>query len=596
VTVRRARPARLGPALRAALTWSMIGLLMGCAGLPDSGQSGPGRALVGFAREPLRVAPPTLPPGADPTAVVVGFLRAGTGFDGDHAVARTYLTSAAASGWSPARGAVIYPDDASLDIRVTGTGDRRRVVVAAPVWATISQDGELDLARPGSRAEHRFALVRDGTQWRIDGVDPGLGLWLARYGFDRSFAPVRILFRVTGTRALVPEIRWFGWTRVGLATAVVRAVLAGPSPYLATTATTGAPPGTNLAVDAVPTSGGVAKVDLSAAALQASPDQRSQLWAQLGSSLRQLPNVSDVEITVDGVPYNLNGAADPPAAGDLGFAEDVRVRGPALVLGAGRIWRIDAASDALVPGAGERFDDRPDASGLRAVAALGSPGVLVGVDRTGRTLLSQAAAAGRVVLGRAKDLIDPALDRSGWAWTADRAASGALLVAPAGAGAGVVSGQRPGLRALRPRWLAGRTVLALDVSREGSRMAVVSADAFGRVRLDVAGIARAPDDAPQGVGVARTTGRSLRDISDVSWADRTNLVVVAGAGPGTKRIYQLEVGGLVTALPPVAGPVQVQAGDGLRDVYAVTARGRVVVHSGNGWRDLGRGSSITVPE
>jgi hypothetical protein len=578
-----------------AVAGSVIGLLVGCAGLPDSGRSGPGRDLEELAREPLRVAPPTPRAGADPTAVVTGFLRAGAGFDGDHAVARSYLTSAAASRWSPAQGAVVYPDDASLDIRVTGAGDRRQVVVAAPVWATISQDGELDLARPGVRAEHRFDLARDGVRWRIEGVDPGLGLWLARYGFDRSFAPVRILFLVTGSRALVPEIRWFGRTRGGLATAVVRAVLAGPPPYLATTATTGAPPGTNLAVDAVPTSGGVAKVDLSASALQALPDQRSQLWAQLGASLRQLPNVSDVEITVDGVPYDLDGAADPPVGGDLGFSEDVRVQGPALVLGAGRIWRIDAASDALTPGAGERFDDLPDVSGLRAVAAQGSPGVLVGVDRTGRLLRSQAAAAGRVVLGRAKNLIDPVLDRSGWAWTADRASTGGLLVAPA-AGPGLVSGQKPGLRAVRPQWLAGRTVLALDVSREGSRIAVVSADPLGRVRLDVAGIARAPDGAPQGVAVARATGRSLRDVSDVSWADRTNLVVVARTSSGARRIYQLEVGGLVTALPRVAGPVQVQAGDGLRDVYAVTARGRVLVRSGNGWRDLGPGSSITVPE
>ena len=67
----------------------------------------------------------------------------------------------------------------------------------------------------------------------------------------------------------MPDLRWFAGSRAGLATAMVRALLAGPAPYLRGAVTSGAPGMTTLGVDAVPTSGGTAQIDLSSSALAA---------------------------------------------------------------------------------------------------------------------------------------------------------------------------------------------------------------------------------------------------------------------------------------------------------------------------------------
>ena len=71
--------------------------------MPDSGQAGAGREIGDISADPLRIVPEGPAPGAEPAAVVSGFLRAGAGFDDDHAVARSYLTTEASSVWNPGR-------------------------------------------------------------------------------------------------------------------------------------------------------------------------------------------------------------------------------------------------------------------------------------------------------------------------------------------------------------------------------------------------------------------------------------------------------------------------------------------------------------
>ena len=147
---------------------------------------------------------------------------------------------------------------------------------------------------------------------------------------------------------------------------------------------------------------------------------------------------------------------------------------------------------------------------------------------------------------------------------------------------------------LRPDWLAGRSVVAVDVSRDGSRLAVVSRASDGSTRLDVAGVVRIEDGAPASLAQAWQVGQPLRSVADVSWADRTTLVVLGG-NPGQLQPHQVEVGGMVVALPKVKGAVGLWAGAGVQSVYAVTSAGQVAVRSGNGWRTLGPGTAITIP-
>ncbi len=590
----RSRPAAHRPAALALALLCCLGVAACGGGMPDSGPAGPGRVIGEISSDPLRVAPDGPAPGAEPAGVVAGFLHAGAGFDDDHAVARTFLTPEASGVWDPGQGTVVYPDDTSVHITTEAQGTDREVVVTAPVWATIDGSGQLALARAGTTTSTTFTLSRVRDEWRISGLRPDLGLWMPRYEFERAYTPLRLSFVATGARVLVPDLRWFAGSRAGLATAMVRALLAGPAPYLRGAVSSGAPPMTTLGVDAVPTADGTAQIDLSSSALAASPEQRQQLWAQLTTTLRQLPNVSAISLTAEGAAYPVAGLPDRGSGADLGYTDDVRVEGPVLVASEGRLRQVDVGTGALTEPPAGRFTDL-DVSGLRAVTAGPEAELLVGVDVTGHRLVTVAAATPRAVLLSGADLTNPVIDPNGWAWTADRQRAGEVAVVASTSSAAAAAGTGSEPRTLRPAWLAGRRVQSLDVSRDGARLAVVSWSADGSTRLDVAGILRDRSGRPTGLAPARGTARSLTEIRDVSWADRTNLAVLAGP-VGHVLPYQVEVGGLVSALPPVPDAQTVSAGDGLRAVYLVTSGGRVLVRTGNGWRTVGPGTSVTIPQ
>ncbi|GAA4347059.1 LpqB family beta-propeller domain-containing protein [Angustibacter luteus] len=572
----------------------LAGALTACgAAMPDSGVAGAGRPVGDSLREPLQIAPQGPRPEAGPTEIVGGFLSAGAGSDEDHAVARTFLDGDALERWRPNQGTVVY-DDKSLTVTAHGSGTTRRVVVSAPVYATIDASGRFVAAAPGTTDSTTFQVRRLGQVWRVETLATDFGLWMSRYEFERAYTPLRVAFVAIGTHHLVSDLRWFTGPRASLATQAVRAVLNGPPDYLRGAVATGFPPGTTLGVDAVPTSGGTAAVDLSTRALAATPDQREQLFAQLLETLRQLPNVTDVSVTAGGGAFPIPGVEPGGSDADLGFRAEVPVSGPVLVLSDGRLMSADPAAGTISPDVTGRFAGRLDVSSLRSIAAGPQDDALVGVDVSGRRLLSVSAQADPEPLTSGGDLVPPVIDPSGWAWTADRAGTGGVVVTPATRSNAVAPATDESVVPLRPDWLAHQRVIAVDVSRDGSRLAVVSRAPDGSTRLDVAGIVRNEEGAPTSLAQPFQVGRPLRSVADVSWADRTTLVVLGG-NPGQRQPYQVEVGGRVVALPKLKGAVGVWAGSGVQSVYAVTSAGQVAVRSGNGWRTLGPGTAITIP-
>jgi hypothetical protein len=123
---------------------------------------------------------------------------------------------------------------------------------------------------------------------------------------------------------------------------------------------------------------------------------------------------------------------------------------------------------------------------------------------------------------------------------------------------------------------------------------VVSAAADGTTRLDVAGVVRGDAGRPSALAQPWQIGQSLPSVTDVSWADRTTLVVLGGQA-GQRQAYQVEVGGVVSPLQKVNGAVGVFAGSGLASVYVTLSNGHVAVRVGSGWRNLGPGTSVTIP-
>lgn len=587
----------VGRAVARALVAVLAVLTLGaCAGLPDSGPAGPGRDVAEAPVEPLRVAPAGPRPGAEPQEIVGGFLNAGAGFDDDHVVARSFLSGAARQTWTPGQKVIVFPDDASLTMTVRGTTSPVQVEVRTPVTATIDAEGRFVQSSPGSQAHAVFTLSNSSGQWRISVLDESFGLWLPQYQLDRAFSPLRLYFVATGMRALVPDLRWVPGPRPALATALVRQLIAGPPDYLRGAVSSGIPIGTRLAVEAVPTTDGIAQVDLTGTALEASPEQRVAIWAQLTATLRQLPSVSGVHITVNGAAFPIPGVSGTSAQDDQGYRDDVRVTGAPIVLSDGRLLRVDVGTGTVDERSQGSSSGLPPAPGIRSVSASPQATFVVGVSTGGTRLVRLRSDGSGLTLASGKALVDPAVDARGWTWTADVAAPGRLTAVAPVPGADPTALPDKARHVLTVPWLEGRTVRALDVSRDGARIAVVSTGPDGTDRLDVGGIVRDATGQPVQLAANLVVGRNLQRPSDVAWGDRTSLVVLGRGDKGAVTPYELVVGGTATALAPAPGIVGVAVGDGLRAVYLTTSAGTVLVRSGSGWRTVGQGRAVTVPQ
>ena len=106
-------------------------VLAGCASIPTSGpiQQGVEVGIEGNDQV-IRVIARPPQPDMTPTQIVSGFLQASASFEGDHAVARQYLTREAAASWNPSSRVDVYdgvptivPDGvADVDLTATRVG------------------------------------------------------------------------------------------------------------------------------------------------------------------------------------------------------------------------------------------------------------------------------------------------------------------------------------------------------------------------------------------------------------------------------------------------------------------------------------------
>ena len=90
-----------------------------------------------------------------------------------------------------------------------------------------------------------------------------------------------------------------------VASALMKALLDGPSEWLAPAVTSAIPPDTTLSVESVTITDGIAEVRLSETLLALSDPERSLLAAQIVYTLKQAGGVRGVLITVNGQPYRV---------------------------------------------------------------------------------------------------------------------------------------------------------------------------------------------------------------------------------------------------------------------------------------------------
>ncbi|MGV8977963.1 MAG: LpqB family beta-propeller domain-containing protein [Cellulomonas sp.] len=539
----------------------VVALLLGaCAAIPTSGAVGLGVTKV---TEPGPLSPlgERPDPGAGPVAIVQGFLRASAaGFsrdpsadvNNDFSVAREYLAGEARGTWRPREHVVVYPTSSIPEITLVSD---TQVQVKLSVAARIDANGQYAEAAPGAQESLVFDLVEDSSkQWRISVLDDGVVL--SAPSFEQVYRSAAIYFLSPDNTYLVPDVRWFPVRN--LATSVVQALLAGPSEWLRDGVRTAVPDGVALTPDAVPIAAdGTAAVGLSGAAL-ADAAQRALLLAQIEATLR-IPRVSGVQVTAGGVPLTTTPAV---------LQRGVDAEAPLEALQGDVLATM--SKGALVP-----VDGVGSLAGLSAHdAARDEAGTLrVLLSGSGSLVLAPTPDGTAKVLLAAPGLVAPSVDRLGWAWTAHAGAGGSLDAVRA-------DGQ---LVAVNADWLAGRTVRALRVSRDGTRIAVLSSGADG-LTLDVAAVMRDDKGRPQHLGVALGVGSTLVDATRVVWVDDVTLGVLGRSGASTAAAYHLvPLAGQTVALPTLDDAVSIAGGKGERALYAATSDGQLFWRSGQSW-------------
>jgi hypothetical protein len=525
----------------------VVALLAGCAGIPTSGPVKDGDAQVD--QPGGVVALPEGPqPGASARTIVEGFMLAGSaGLSGDFQVARQFLTGDASSSWDPSTGTTV-----SSETVLTQTSDQQ-ITATLEVVGKVDSDGRF-AAAAGARESVTFDLAKVDGQWRV--IDPPDGLIVSARVFEQQYRAAPLYFLTPDRSQLVPDVRYY--PARNLATSVIQGLLAGPSPWLRDAVSTAVPDGVELKPEAVLVDAqGTAQVVLQPAQAVQTATQRGLLLAQITHSL-DLPGISKVEVRAGPNGVLLDGAtafADPP----VGTA--VMVSGDALV-------QLSGSTVTPVSGVGSL-------AGLDSVATDESGTVRVALAGGGRLVRLPTGDAAAVTIATAATLAAPSVDRFGWVWTASEV-TGAGLIAV---------GPKNQTVPVTADWLSGRVVTAVRVSRDGTRVAVVSTGANGQ-SVDVAGVIRDKSGSPASLGESVQVGAGLAGADRVVWEDASTLLVLGGSG-GAASLTLVPVAGPSEQLPAVSDAVAVAADYGERTMLVATSGGQLRRYSGRTWVEIG---------
>ncbi|WP_164198830.1 LpqB family beta-propeller domain-containing protein [[Micrococcus luteus] ATCC 49442] len=554
---------RVSRGLLKAVVLLMVALLLAsCARIPtsgpvgksDQGSDGNSNAPVFFPAAPQQ--------GATPENIIDYFYRAGTGYEGDYAVAREYLTQAAAVAWKPDQRALVY-----RDAKVVSTGVENVYNYQLDVAYTVDVDGIATQSPEGTIENIPATVTQVDGEWRISAIPDGTAI--PEETFKVIYGAYPIYFYDPSFTYAVPDVRWF--IRNKTVKAMTSALLAGPAPYLRGAVVSAFPSGIKLARESVPVVSGAAQVELTAKELtEASAEDRLRMQTQLSLTFRSQPDVVNVELRAnqDLVRVEDNGSVLPPVRDKNVPSREIAVSGNELVRYENN--RVSPLPDMQpVSSLGPRYPAESPVS--QTVAFLNE-------SRT--TLYSMVPGQPARALTTRSTITHPSFSLHDWVWAAGPGATGGTEVV-AFRPAGVTDGATVPTVTLTPAWLAGRTVKDLRISREGVRALVIS-EQNGQTKVQVAGIIRNADGTPREL-TAPITLVTASDPDQGVWVNDTTVAVMKGSATANVVPELLSLtSGQPQQLAPWPGLVWLSAGNGAEEIYGQSAEG-IFQRLGNGW-------------
>ncbi len=505
--------------------------------------------------------------GASPESIIRGFIDSGTGIDDDFQVARQYLTSGLAQSWAADKRTLVYTDAFSV---LPGKA-KDSYVAKFNVVSSVDSTGVLTPAPANSTETLEMDLVQVDGEWRIAKAPDGVVL--SQDTFAVLYSPVPLYFYDSTFTYGVPDVRWLAGRTARTATSIVRAMLAGPAPYLKGAVFSAFPNGIALERESVPVNAGMAKVGLTAQPLlETSVRQRQQMHAQLLVTLQKsLNTVTQVQFLADDREVDMGGSTDSVPAMVLDNAV------PPLQVGISKneLATYDGSKIAPVPGIGPVAELGPTAP---AVSYDGKHFAFLSSE--GNRLFSVSAGRQAGIVAAGVDLTAPSFAPNGWLWTAAGDGSGTVVAVNANIGA-----KDPAPVVLTVPWLVGKQVTTLRVSRDGTR-ALVIYNGNGESRVSITGISKSGD-------VPKELTAPISLVHDGSptigvWTGESGVAVMAPSDKGDVGIQVLNLARAPASLPMVKGATWLSAGAGERNVHAQTD---TALYSlvGNGWQVSAKG-------
>jgi hypothetical protein len=511
----------------------------GCASLPTQGPvERAGVESPSSSAAPFDFNPPGPEPGSTPAQIVSGYLRALQATPVTTRVAAEFLGPESTLGWRPDRRTIVYGSE-----RVRQHGHRVQVKLGNVF--ELDGHGRWDPRRPGPHDKGStaldFHLVRDAGEWRI--VDPPDAMIVPRSHFETRYREYSLYFFDPGGHVLVPEPVYLP-AGVQAPTLLVSALLEGPQSGNRAVERTYFPRGTKLEVSVPVRRNGVADVPLTAPFLELGDDARQLAVAQLAWTLRQVPDIQAVQITVDGTPVEVPGNR---GAVDVGAWQEYS---PAIASASTDLFGV--RGDAVVQVVGDKPLSAADLGGY-----ADQPPRSLGVNMTGQHM-AVVRADGRqvVVLSRASsdvrprtayvgsDVLRPMWDRTDRLWLVDRTPEGTR----------VLVGSRAGVRPIAAPGLGAQDVLAAALSRDGSRLAVAVAGrhpgSVSGARLLVLRVVRKNAGAPLRLTRPQplTTGAPLVRVRGLSWRDPSMVAVLTRPSRTTSEVLLAACDGSTSAV------------------------------------------------
>ncbi|MEU9182966.1 LpqB family beta-propeller domain-containing protein [Streptomyces sp. NPDC048484] len=581
-------------------------LLAGCASMPDGGDL---RAVEASQRPDPQVRVFAMPPREDaqPEEIVQGFLEALTSDDPRFETARKYLTDKASKEWRPNESTTVLADGPNTVAAQSGsrevTGDYAYSLIGTKVATVDSQFAY----EPAEGAYDRTVHLTEqkgptgSKEWRIDALPPGLVMGMS--DFQRNYESVNKYYFASNAEGRTDDQLGavadpvYVREQVDPVAQMVRSVLKGPTRWLKPVVRSSFPPGTALrkgVKSLTPDDQNRLTVPLNAKADRVGQSVCTEMAAQILFTLQDLTPTG-----IDEVELQRSDGTQSCVLNDS-RAEIYVAHGPAkraeyeyFIDGEKRLVRI--------PGAGSEQEPEPvpgalgdGGKELRAAAVSRDEDSAAGVSLDGRSMyvgsLASGGSLGEAVLhseATSDDdgLTTPSWDASGDLWVADRGPKDSrLLLLPKGAGDPLVV-SAPGLE--------GR-IEAVRVAADGVRIALMVRN-DKRTTLLMGRIDRAN---PQGAGgksavairALRPVAPQLEEVTAMSWAGDSRLVVVGREARGVQQIQYVQVDGSTPVGPApsaLTGVKEIAASEDERlPLVAHSEDGIVRLSTGSQWQTV----------